>query len=145
MIKIICFGKIKESYLKNMCDDYFNRLKKYHNLEIIELKDEQDIKKETLSIEKIFKNSDYNIVLDIKGKSYDSISFSQKINNIFNFNSNITFIIGSSFGIDESIKNKANELVSFSSFTFPHGLFRGVFLEQLYRSFKIMNNEEYHK
>ncbi len=145
MIKIICFGKIKENYLKELCNDYLFRLKKYHNIELIELKDELDIKKETMSLEKHFKESDYNIVLDIKGKKYDSESFSKKINNIFNYNSNITFIIGSSFGIDESIKNKSSELLSFSDFTFPHGLFRGLFLEQLYRSFKINNNEEYHK
>ncbi len=145
MIKIICFGKIKEKYLEDLCNDYFSRIKKYHKIEIVELKDLNSIEKETDSLRKVLKTSDYNIVLDIHGKTYDSVSFSKKIDNIFNYNSNITFIIGSSFGISEEIKKDAKELISFSSFTFPHGLFRGILLEQIYRSFKILNNEEYHK
>ncbi len=145
MIKIICFGKIKENYLNLLCNDYFTRLKRYHKIEIINLNDELDINKETKSLEKVFKESDYNIVLDINGKRYDSISFAKHVDNLFNYNSTITFIIGSSFGVDESIKNKCKEKISFSDFTMPHGLFRGVLLEQIYRAFKIINNEEYHK
>ncbi len=145
MIKIICFGKIKETYLNDLINDYYKRINKYHKLEIIEISDEDSLKKETLLLEKIFKQSDYNIVLDIKGNKYTSEAFANKINNIFNHNSNITFIIGSSLGIDQSIKNKSNELISFSDNTFPHGLFRGILLEQIYRSFKILNNEAYHK
>ncbi len=145
MIKIICFGKIKEGYLNELCNDYLKRLGKYHKIEIINLKDEIDIKKENMSLEKVFKDSDYNIILDIKGKKYNSETFSSHLINLFNYNSVITFIIGSSFGVDEKFKIKANELISFSDFTFPHGFFRGILLEQIYRAFKINNNEEYHK
>ncbi len=145
MIKIICFGKIKEEYLKNLCDDYFNRIKKYHNIEIIVLKDEIDQKKELLSLEKVFNKSDYNIALDIKSKTYSSENFADHIDKLFIRNSVITFIIGSSNGIPEKIKDKCNEKISFSDFTFPHGLFRGILLEQIYRSFKILNHEAYHK
>ncbi len=145
MIKIVCFGKIKEKYLIDLCNDYMKRLQKYHKVEIINLPDESDIKKETVALEKIFKVSDYNIVLDIKGNRYSSENFAQHIDKLFTYNSTITFIIGSSFGIDESIKVKCKERITFSDFTFPHGLFRGILLEQIYRSFKILNNEAYHK
>lgn len=145
MIKIICVGSLKENYLKELVDDYLKRLSKYHKIDLIELKD-SDIKKECQEIKKVLNKNDYIISLDIKGKMYDSIEFKNHIENLFNTaNSNITFIIGGSTGIDDEIKNMSNELISFSKFTFPHGLFRGILLEQLYRSFKIMNNESYHK
>lgn len=145
MIKIICVGSLKENYLKELVDDYLKRLSKYHKIDLIELKD-SNIKKECQEIKKVLNKNDYIISLDIKGKMYDSIEFKNHIENLFNNgNSNITFIIGGSTGIDVEIKNISNELISFSKFTFPHGLFRGILLEQLYRSFKIMNNETYHK
>lgn len=145
MIKIIVFGKIKETYLKDMCDDYLVRLRKYHKIELIVLNDELDQKKELISINKVFNSSDYNICTDIVGKRYDSISFSNHVDKLFNYNSTITFIIGSSFGVPDEIKQKCNEKISFSDFTFPHGMFRAILLEQIYRSFKIKNNEAYHK
>ena len=144
MITIICVGKIKESYLKDMIDDYVKRISKYHKISLIELKD-SDIKSESQEIEKYLKNDSYNIVLDIKGSKYDSVSLAKKIDNLFINYSNITFIIGGSDGILESVKDKCNERLSFSDFTFPHGLFRAILLEQIYRSFKINNNETYHK
>ena len=144
MITIICVGKIKESYLKDMIDDYVKRISKYHKISLIELKD-SDIKSESQEIEKYLKNDSYNIVLDIKGLKYDSVSLAKKIDNLFINYSNITFIIGGSDGILESVKDKCNERLSFSDFTFPHGLFRAILLEQIYRSFKINNNETYHK
>ncbi len=145
MIKIICFGKIKENYLKELIDDYRNRINKYHKLEIIELKDNDDINKEKEELLKVINFNDYNIALCINGKSYDSIDFAKHLDNLFINNSNITFIIGGSNGIKEEIINKCAEKISFSSFTFPHGLFRGILLEQIYRTFKINNNERYHK
>ena len=138
MIKIICFGKIKEEYLKELINDYKIRINRYHKLEIIELKDNEDINKE-------INFNDYNIALCINGKSYDSVSFAKHLDNLFISNSNITFIIGGSNGIKEEIINKCAEKISFSSLTFPHGLFRGILLEQIYRAFKINNNERYHK
>lgn len=145
MIKIICFGKIKESYLKDLISDYSARINKYHKLEIIELKDNDDITKETNELLKVFNKKDYNIALCINGKNYDSMNFSNQIESIFNHNSTITFIIGGSNGLEDCIINECDEKISFSKFTFPHGLFRGILLEQIYRAFKINNNERYHK
>ena len=145
MIKIICFGSIKEKYLKELIQDYEKRINKYHKLEIIELKDNNDIKKETSELLKAFNSKDYNIALCIDGKSYNSISFANHLDNLFNYNSVVTFVIGGSNGLEDCIINMCKEKISFSSFTFPHGLFRGILLEQIYRSLKINNNEAYHK
>jgi len=145
MIKIICVGKIKELYLKELIDDYKKRINKYHKIEIIELKDNDDIKKETIELNKVINKNDYNIALCIVGKNYNSLEFANHLDNIFNYNSNITFIIGGSNGIENEILDICNEYISFSNLTFPHGLFRGILLEQIYRSFKINNNETYHK
>lgn len=151
MIKIICVGKIKENYLKDAIDEYKKRLSKYTNLLIIEVNDYNDkntqiiLNKEKQEIEKYINKNDYIISLDIQGKMIDSVEFSNKIDKIFIINPNITFIIGGSYGIHEDIKKMSNELISFSKLTFPHQLFRVMLLEQIYRSFKIQNNESYHK
>ena len=150
MIKIICSGKIKENYLKDAIVEYSKRISKYDKLEIIELLDyDYDLKK-TLQKEKenILKNinlKDYNILLDLTGKSYNSLELADKLDKIRITNSNITFIIGGSYGVDEEIKKIVNERISFSNLTFPHQLFRVILLEQIYRCFKIINHEEYHK
>ena len=144
MIKIICVGKLKEEYLINLVNDYKNRINKYHKLEIIEVKD-SNIKEEALEIKKHIFNKEYVITLEINGNKLDSVELSKKIDNWLMNYSNITFIIGGSFGIDKSIKELANYKLSFSDLTIPHGLFRGLLLEQIYRSFKILNNETYHK
>ena len=145
MIKIICLGKIKEDYLNKMIEDYKKRISKYHKIEIIELKDENDLSTEKGSIEKHINNQDYVIALDIDGNNISSTELSKKINETFNHYGTITFIIGSSYGLHEDIKQRANYRLSFSKMTFPHGLFRAILLEQIYRSFKIINNETYHK
>lgn len=145
MIKIVCLGKIKEKYLNDLINDYQKRINKYHKIEIIELKDINDIDKEADNILKYINPKDYNVVLDIKGKQIESKELASLIDNIFLQHSTINFIIGSSDGISDKIKEKANYLLSFSKMTFPHGLFRGILLEQIYRSFKILNNERYHK
>ncbi len=145
MIKIICFGSIKELYLKELISDYEKRINKYHKLEIIELKNDNDIKKETNSLLKVFNQKEYNIALCIDGKSYDSVDFANHLDNLFNYNSVVTFVIGGSNGLDENVIKMCKEKISFSTFTFPHGLFRGILLEQIYRSLKINNNEAYHK
>lgn len=145
MIKIICIGKIKEKYLTDGINDYLKRLTKYHKVELIELKD-SDIKKEKEEILKVLNKDSYIISLAIEGKEYKTTELSEKMDNLLtNGKSNITFIIGGSNGIDEEIKNISNELLSFSKLTFPHGLFRLILLEQIYRIFKIQNNETYHK
>ena len=151
MIKIITVGQIKEAYLKDAIEEYKKRISKYTNLEIIELKDEglveqeKSIKLEAEKIEKCINDKDYIITLEIEGKEYTSLEFAEKIRNIQIENSNITFIIGGSYGLADSIKNKAKMHLSFSKMTFPHQLFRVILLEQIYRSFKINNNESYHK
>ena len=144
MIKIITVGKIKENYLKEAINDYQKRINKYHKLEIIEIEDDNIIN-EIDRILKYINKKDYLIALDIQGIELTSIELSKKIDNIFINNSNITFIIGGSNGIHDSIKNIVNYKLSFSKMTFPHQLFRLILLEQIYRSFKILNNETYHK
>ena len=144
MIRIICIGKIKEKFYVDAIDEYKKRLSKYTKLEIIELPDSNILKEKELILKNInFK--DYNIALAIEGNEYDSLSLSNHIDKIFNVNSNITFIIGGSDGLDDEVKSKMNELISFSNLTFPHQLFRVILLEQIYRCFKINNNETYHK
>ena len=144
MIKLICVGKIKERYLTEGIEDYFRRINKYHKLEIIEVDDSvPDI--EEGKIIKYIDNRDYVITLEIDGNNLSSVELAEKIDKTFISNSNITFIIGGSYGLSDNIKKRSNYKLSFSRMTFPHGLFRMVFLEQLYRSFKILNNETYHK
>lgn len=149
MIKIICVGKIKDFNLKSLIDDYYKRITKYTSIQIIELKDENEnydeIKKESKEIENYLDSKSYNIALDRLGKNIDSINLSKLIDKTFISYPNINFIIGGSLGIDKSILDKCNIVLSFSSLTFPHQLFRLMLLEQIYRSFKILNNERYHK
>lgn len=145
MIKIICVGKIKENYLNDLINDYKLRLSKYQKIEIIELKDSTK-EKENQEILKVLNEKDYNICMDIKGKKLTSVELSNLIDKTFtNGYSTITFIIGASDGLTDEVKNKCDYKLSFSDLTFPHGLFRGILLEQIYRGFKIINNESYHK
>lgn len=144
MINIICVGKIKENYLCDLINDYRMRINKYHKLNIIELKD-SDIKGEGDLILKNIKSGDFIVTMEIDGVNLDSVSLSQKIDKWLMERANITFIIGGSNGIDERVKLLSNYKLSFGNNTFPHGLFRGILLEQIYRSFKILNNETYHK
>ena len=155
-IDIICVGKLKEKYLKDAIDEYSKRLSKYCNLNIIELNDEKlpskinesislEIKqKESNSIYSHIKNGSYVIALDLNGKSYSSEEFSNKIDTLSITNSHITFLIGGSLGMTNELISKANESICFSKMTFPHQLIRVFLLEQLFRSFKISNNETYH-
>jgi 23S rRNA (pseudouridine1915-N3)-methyltransferase len=152
MIKIICVGKIKEKYFNDAIAEYIKRLSKYTKLEIIELEDDgSDDEKISLNNEKdkilkYIKPHTYVIVLDINGIMYDSLKLSKKIEQLLvEGNSDIVFIIGGSYGLHDDIKTKADLRLSFSQLTFPHQLFRVILLEQIYRSFKIINNETYHK
>ena len=151
MIKIICIGKIKEKYMIEAINDYLKRLSKYTKIEIIELPNynsdniENILNNEKELIKKNIREKDYIITLEIEGKQLDSIEFSKKLEETFNYNSNITFIIGGSYGLHQEIKNISNYPLSFSKMTFPHQLFRLILLEQIYRSYKIYNNETYHK
>ena len=151
MIKIITIGTIKENYLKAAIEEYLKRLQKYTHIEILELKEEGIVEKEKAlkieaeRIEKHLNDKDYIITLEIEGKELTSKEFAQKIDSLQIENSNIAFIIGGSFGLSETIKKKSKYSLSFSKMTFPHQLFRVILLEQIYRAFKINNNESYHK
>ena len=144
MIKIICVGKIKEAFFRDAISEYMKRLGKYHKVEIIEVAD-SNIKEEKELILKKIDKKDYIITMEIEGRENTSIEFSNLIDKTLINNSNITFIIGGSDGLDDDIKKLSNYKLSFSKMTFPHQLFRVILLEQIYRSFKIMNNESYHK
>ena len=151
MIKIITVGTIKEKYLKDAIDEYLKRIKKYTNIEIIEVKDEglveetKAIQLENEKINKHINSKDYLITLEIEGKEFSSLEFANKLNQIQIENSNIVFIIGGSYGLSPELKQKAKLHLSFSKMTFPHQLFRVFLLEQIYRAYKILNNESYHK
>lgn len=150
MIKIITVGKIKEKYLKDAINEYLKRLSKYTKINLIEVPDENfDITKtletEKKSILKYVSEKDYIITMEIEGKELSSIEFAKKIDEIQISNSNICFIIGGSYGLSDEIKKMSNFKLSFSKMTFPHQLFRLILLEQIYRAYKINNNESYHK
>lgn len=151
MIKIITVGTIKEKYLKDAIEEYKKRISKYTKINIIEVPDEglvepsKAIKLEAEKIEKHLNIKDYIITLEIEGKEYSSIEFARRINDILIENSNITFIIGGSYGLSDDIKKMAKMHLSFSKMTFPHQLFRILLLEQIYRAYKINHNESYHK
>ncbi|MBE6155781.1 MAG: 23S rRNA (pseudouridine(1915)-N(3))-methyltransferase RlmH [Firmicutes bacterium] len=145
MIKIVCLGKIKEEYLRQALDDYEKRIRRYHKLEIIELKDDDDIFKEEALLLKWIDTRNLNILLDIQGDRVSSTKFAEIIDNIFNHYGTIVFFIGGSNGVTKKIKELVDLKISFGDITMPHGLFRCVLLEQIYRSFKINNNESYHK
>lgn len=157
-IKIICAGKLKEKFLKEGIGEFQKRLKTYANLEIIEVKDEacpensSELEMEKIKevegeriLSKISKGA-YVIALDIGGKSLTSEDFAKKIEDLsVEGISSIDFIIGGSLGLSESVKNKSDYKLSFSKFTFPHGLMRLILVEQVYRAFRIINNHPYHK
>lgn len=157
-IKLICVGKVKEKFYVDAIKEYSKRLGAYTSLEIIEVPDEktpdkaseainlQIKEKEGNAILSKVKQNDFVMLLDVKGKMYSSEELSELIENyMIDGKSEFVFIIGGSLGVSQQVKQRANTLISFSKMTFPHQLMRVIFLEQLYRSFKIMKNEPYHK
>ena len=152
MIKIVCVGKVKDRNLSALIDDYGKRINRYHKLEIIEVKDEpiRDDEKTVLDIEakrvlNSIGNDEYVILMDLHGKSIDSLSLAKKIDKLFIQFSKITFIIGGSLGLGEALLKRADEKIKLSDLTFLHQMTRLILLEQIYRCFKILNNETYHK
>ena len=156
-INVLCVGKIKESFFRDAIFEYSKILFMFCNLTITELQDEkipenasekieQEIKeKEGQNIISHIKQDSYVIALDLTGKELNSVALSQKIENLSISNSSITFIIGGSLGLSKQVLNYCNEKLCFSKMTFPHQLIRIFLLEQIYRAFKIANNETYHK
>lgn len=151
MIKIICVGKLKEKYWRAAVLEYSKRISRYTKLEIIECSDYNGNDINTVLIHekneiiKHINNRDYIITLEIEGEQLSSTELARKVDSIFLNYSNLTFIIGGSYGIHEEIKKMANFSLSFSKMTYPHQMFRVMLLEQIYRSYKILNNESYHK
>ena len=151
MITIICVGKIKEKYMRDAIKEYSKRICKYSKLNIIEVNDFDKgtvfeiMDKEGNDILRHIKDRDYVITMEIEGNRLSSLEFAKKIDNVFNNYSNIVFVIGGSYGLSNLVKNRSNFRLSFSDLTFPHQLFRVMLLEQIYRVFKINNNETYHK
>lgn len=157
-INIVCAGKIKENYLKDAISEYSKRLSKYCNLNIIEVADEKLPDKLNTNLELAIKEKEgknmiikipkdtYLICLDLNGKELTSENFSKKIEDIaINYNSSITFVIGGSLGISQELLNMSKEKICFSKMTFTHQLIRVFLLEQIFRAFKISNNETYHR
>ena len=156
-IKIICVGKLKEKYWQDACAEYMKRLGAYCNVEIIEVREEKlpanasasdeknviDAEGRNL-LDKIAK-SDYVIALDVKGRELSSEEMAARISEISFTHSSLAFIIGGSLGLSDELKARADAKMSFGRITLPHQLARVVALEQIYRAFKINNNETYHK
>lgn len=150
MIKIIAVGTIKEDYFTGAIKEYSKRLSPYTKLQIIQVPDEKcddkTKKREAVSILKNIKDTDYCITLEIKGKKYSSEQFAKKIEDLgIQGHSDLSFVIGGSLGLDESVLKRSDLAISFSDMTFPHQLMRVILLEQIYRAYKIIRNEPYHK
>lgn len=157
-IRIICVGKLKERYLDEGIKEYLKRLSAYADVEVIEVADERIPERPSLAEETIVKSKegrrildkvkqdDYMILLDVGGKEVDSLQFAQHIENcMLNGKSTIDFVIGGSLGHGEDVLTRANLRLSFSLLTFPHQLMRLILMEQVYRAFKIIKKETYHK
>lgn len=157
-ISIICVGKLKEKYWSDAVAEYSKRLKRYCSLDIIELKEARLPDKagpaEELAVKvaegeeilKKIKDNTYVITLEVKGKMLSSEKLADKIENLgIDGVSNIAFVIGGSLGLSAEVSKRANFKLSFSEMTFPHQMMRVILLEQIYRSFKIIKNETYHK
>ena len=157
-IKVYCIGKLKEKYFVDAQNEYLKRLERFAKVEIVEINDlpipvnssekEEEILKDKefeLLAQKLDKNS-YVIALDLHGKQYDSVKFSEKIDLLMtNSITNISFIIGGSLGWSKKTNEVAKEKLKLSEMTFTHQMTRIILLEQVYRSFKILKNETYHK
>lgn len=156
-INIICVGKIKEKYFTAAIEEYSKRLSRFSRLNIIEVADEKIPDNASEKECEIIKNkegakilsklggNEYVIAMCIEGKEISSEGLAEKIAATAMTTSNITFIIGGSIGLSDEVKARANHKMSFGKITLPHQLMRVVLLEQVYRAFKINNNESYHK
>lgn len=158
MIKLIAVGKLKDKALKNLVAEYEKRLKPYTKLELIEVNDEPALdkysdmeNKKVMDIEgervlKKIKDKEYVVLLDLHGKMFDSETFAAKMSEIQTYSSSdITFVIGGSLGLSEALIKRSNLRWKLSDLTFTHQMVRVLLLEQIYRAYKINNNETYHK
>ena len=157
-IRIIAVGKIKDKYLELGISDYVKKISRFAEVEIVEIKDqpihnenslveiELAKKKEGEAILKVIKDGDYIINLDLNKKEMKSEEFAEFLSSKSQYSGSfLTFVIGGSYGLSEQMKKRANESISLSKMTFLHGMTRLIILEQIYRAYKILNNEVYHK
>lgn len=157
-IAIVCVGKIKEKFYRDAIDEYAKRLSKYCKLEIIEVADEKTPDKASETVESQIKEKEaarilekikedtFVYTLEIKGKRYTSEAFAKELESKGTYGiSNIAFVIGGSLGLHEKVLKRSNGSISFSDMTFPHQLMRVILTEQIYRAYRIMNHEPYHK
>ena len=157
-ITIIAVGKVKEKFYRDALAEYGKRLGKYCRLEVVEVEDEktpdkagealelQIKEKEAQRILKYVKEDAYLITLEIEGRKMDSVSFAKKLEKLATYGtSHIQFVIGGSLGLHEKVRKRSQQAVSFSDMTFPHQLMRVILCEQIYRAYRIINGEPYHK
>ena len=157
-IKIYAIGKIKENYLKIGIEEYLKKIRPYSQIEVVELNDEpipnnpnnSEIElaknKEGDKVLSLLKNNEYLIGLDLNKKEFDSVEFATYINNkLVDSGASISFVIGGSYGLSDELKKRCNDSISLSKMTFLHQMTRLILLEQIYRAFKILRNETYHK
>ena len=157
-IRLVVVGKLKEPFLKDMCNEYIKRLQAYASVEVVEvndelpqanssLKDEENcrIKEGERLLSKI-KDNEYVYLLDLHGQQYDSVSFAKNMDRVMTSGkSTLTFVIGGSTGLSDDVRKRSNEKICLSKMTFTHLMTRGIILEQIYRAFTIINNKTYHK
>ncbi len=157
-IKVLCVGQIKEKFYREAIAEYEKRLSRYAKLSIIAVPDEptkenaseaeceQVRAKEGERLLRHISDGDYVITLEIAGKQLDSVALAKKLDGLMTTgNSSLVFVIGGSLGLSQAVQRRSNFALSFSPMTFPHQLMRVILLEQLYRSFRIIKNEPYHK
>jgi 23S rRNA (pseudouridine1915-N3)-methyltransferase len=157
-IDICCVGKVKESAFRDMISEYSKRLSRYANLSILEVADEKTPENASEAVEEgikkkegerllsVIKENSFVIALAIDGKNLSSTELADKVNSLgINGISHIQFVIGGSLGLSPEVLRRADMKLSFGRMTFPHQLMRVILLEQIYRSFRIINNEPYHK
>ena len=151
-ITLLTVGKIKEKFLRDAIAEYSKRLSKYCKLEIIEVDHASEVveksirDKEGERLMRYIRDDDYVITLEIGGKMLDSVAFSRQLENLgIRGQSHICFVIGGSIGLGDALVKRSDYALSFSKMTFPHQLMRVILLEQIYRSYRIMTNQPYHK
>ena len=154
-LNVVCVGNVKETSFKEAINEYLKRITKFANIKIVEVKEERISKNPTKAeIENVVEEEGkrilnhmqgFVVVCDGGGKMLTSMELANKLKKVESSFSTITFVIGGSYGLSDLVKSKANLLLSFSAFTFPHQLFRIMLLEQIYRAYTIVNNITYHK
>ena len=157
-ITILCVGKIKESFYREAIDEYVKRLSRYCRLEIVEVADEKTPDKASAALEDQIREREadrllprleegaYVCTLEIQGKHYTSEGFAEIINRAgLGGQSHIVFVIGGSLGLHEKVRKRSNQAISFSDMTFPHQLMRVILCEQIYRAYRIISGQPYHK